>query len=103
MIYQLRTYTVNRGMMDQWVELFNDKLVGAQRKYGMSIDEAWVNEDENLFIWIRSFADAEDVAAKEAAFYASPEWNEIVDHARSHLARIQVETMNSVLKVPAGR
>ena len=103
MIYQLRTYTVNRGMMDQWVELFNDKLVGIQRQYGIAIDEAWVNEDENVFIWIRSFADADDVTAKEAAFYASPEWNEIVDHARSHLARIQVETMNSVLKVAAGR
>ena len=102
MINQLRTYTVNRGMMDQWVELFNDKLVGIQAKYGISVDGAWVNEDSNLFIWIRSFADAEEVTAKEAAFYASPEWNEVVDHARSHLARIHVETMNSVLKVPAG-
>ena len=103
MIYQLRTYTVNRGMMDQWVELFNDKLVGIQAQYGIAVDDAWVNEDDNVFIWVRSFADADDVKAKEAAFYASPEWNEIVDHARSHLARIQVETMNSVLKVAAGR
>lgn len=102
MIYQLRTYTVNRGMMEQWVDLFNDKLVGIQNQYGISIDGGWVNEDANLFIWIRSFDDAEDVKAKEAAFYASPEWNEVVDHARSHLARIQVETMNAVLKVPAG-
>ena len=103
MIYQLRTYTVNRGMMDQWVGVFNDKLVGIQAQYGINVDAAWVNEDANLFIWIRSFADAEEVTSKEAAFYASPEWNEIVDHARSHLARIQVETMTSVLKVAAGR
>jgi hypothetical protein len=103
MIYQLRTYTVNRGMMDQWVDLFNDKLVGIQAQYGITVDAAWVNEDANLFIWIRSFADAEEVTSKEAAFYAAPEWNEIVDHARSHLARIQVETMTSVLKVAAGR
>ncbi len=101
MIYQLRTYTVNRGMMDQWVDLFNDKLVGIQNKYGITIDAAWVNEDANMFIWVRSFEDADAVKEKEAAFYASPEWNEIVDHARSHLARISVETMGSVLKVPA--
>ncbi len=101
MIYQLRTYTVNRGMMDAWVDLFNDKLVPIQNQYGISIDGMWVNEDQNQFIWIRSFNDPEDVKAKEAAFYASPEWNEIVDHARSHLARIHVDTMTSVMRVPA--
>jgi hypothetical protein len=101
MIYQLRTYTVNRGMMDGWVDLFNDKLVPIQNQYGISIDGMWVNEAKDLFIWIRSFNDPEDVIVKEAAFYASPEWNEIVDHARSHLARIEVETMTNVMRVPA--
>lgn len=101
MVYQLRTYTVNRGMMDAWVDLFNNKLVGIQEKYGISIDGMWVNQDANQFIWIRSFPNADEVAPREAAFYASPEWNEVVDHARSHLARIQVETMTSVMRVPA--
>ena len=102
MIYQLRTYTVNRGMMDDWVALFNDELVGIQRKYGIAVDGMWVNADANQFIWIRSFPNADEVATREAAFYASPEWNAVMDHARSHLARIQVETMTSVMKVPAG-
>ena len=102
MIYQLRTYTVNRGMMDAWVELFNDRLVGIQRQYGIAVDGMWVNEDANQFIWIRSFPNADEVVAREAAFYASPEWNAVMDHARSHLARIQVDTMTSVMKVPAG-
>ena len=97
MIYQLRTYTVNRGMMDDWVALFNDKLVGIQAQYGIKVTGAWVNQDENLFIWMRAFNDADDVAAKEAAFYASPEWNAVMDQARSHLARIHVETMGPVL------
>lgn len=101
MVYQLRIYTVNRGMMDAWVELFNDKLVGIQEKYGISIDGMWVNEDANQFIWIRSFPSAEEVTAREAAFYASPEWNAVMDHARSHLARLDVQTMTSVMKVPA--
>ena len=98
MISQLRTYTINRGMMEPWVSLFNDKLVGIMEKYGITVDEAWVNQDQNQFIWIRSFADSDDIPIKEAAFYGSPEWNSVMDHARSHLARIQVDTMNSVLK-----
>ena len=47
MIYQLRTYTVNRGMMDDWVALFNDQLVGIQDQYGIKVTGAWVNQDEN--------------------------------------------------------
>ncbi len=97
MIYQLRVYTINRGMMDQWVKLFNETIVPIQNKYGMTIDGEWVNEDKNQFIWIRSFADAEDVKKKEAAFTGSPEWKAVVDHSRSHLARIDVQTMESVM------
>ena len=98
MIYQLRTYTINRGMMEPWVSLFNDKLVGIMDQYGIGVDDAWVNEDQNQFIWTRSFADSDDIPVKEAAFYGSPEWNSVMDHARSHIARIQVDTVNSVLK-----
>ena len=101
MIYQLRTYTVNKGMMDDWVNLFNDKLVGIMADNGIQVEDAWVNLDKNQFIWIRSFASAEDVAVKEAAFYDSAQWNAVVDDARKHLARIHVEPMESVLKVPA--
>ena len=103
MIYQLRTYTVNKGMMDDWVNLFNDKLVGIMADNGIKVEDAWVNLDKNQFIWIRSFANAEDVAVKEAAFYGSADWNAIMDRARTHLARIQVEPMESVLKVPVTR
>ena len=97
MIYQLRTYTINRGMMDQWVKFFNETVVPIQVKQGMKIEGQWVNQDRNQFIWIRSFADAEDLKAKEAAFYGAPEWKATQDQARSHLARIQVETMEPAI------
>ena len=99
MISQLRIYTVNRGMMDQWVKLFTETLVPMQEKLGIKIGGMWANEDKNQFIWTRSFADAEDLKAKEAAFYESTEWNGAVDHARSHLARIVVQVMEPALNV----
>ena len=101
MLYQLRTYTINRGMMDAWVELFNDQLVGIQKKYGITVDGMWVNQDNNQFIWIRSFPSADEVASLEDAFYSSPEWQGVMDHARSHIARLEVQAMTSVMKVPA--
>ena len=96
MISQLRMYTVNRGMMDQRVKHFNEVLIPMQEKHGIKIDGTWVNADNNQFIWIRSFADAEDLKAKEAAFYGSPEWNAVVDHTRSHIARTVVQAMAPV-------
>ena len=98
-VSQLRMYTVNGGMMDQWVKLFSETLVPLQENLGMKIDAMWVNEDKNQFIWIRSFADAEDLKAKEAAFGASPDWQAIRENSGSHLARLDVTTMNAVAKV----
>lgn len=40
MIYQLRTYTVNKGMMDDWVNFFNDKLVGIMADNGIKVEDA---------------------------------------------------------------
>ena len=101
-VSQLRMYTVNRGMMDQWVKLFTETLVPIQENLGMKIDAMWVNEDKNQFIWIRSFADAEDLKAKEAAFGASPDWQAIRERAGSHLARLDVLTMEPVARVAVG-
>ena len=37
MTSQLRMYTINRGMMDQWVKLFTETLVPMQEKHGIKI------------------------------------------------------------------
>ena len=99
MTSQLRMYTINRGMMDQWVKLFTETLVPMQEKHGIKIEVMWVSEDSTQFIWIRSFANPEDVKAKEAAFYGSPEWNAVMDRARSHIARTVVQNMEPALNV----
>ncbi len=80
-------------MMDQWVRYFTETLVPMQQRHGISIDNMWVSDDKSRFIWVRSFDNEDDVKAKEAAFYGSPEWNDTMDHARSHIARTVVTTM----------
>lgn len=93
MISQLRVYTINRGMMDNWVKYFSETLIPMQEKHGIRIDNTWVSDDGSQFIWIRSFDSGDDVKAKEAAFYGSQEWAGAMDHARSHIARTVVTTM----------
>ena len=50
MVSQLRIYTINRGMMDSWLELFHEHLKPNHEKYGIPIDASWVNADRTEFI-----------------------------------------------------
>ena len=95
-IAHLRTYTINAGMMDDWLELFHDKIVPLSAEAGITVESSWVNEERTQFIWIRSYGDSVDnIATAEAAFYGSDWWIANVEHVRSHLAHrdiVQIET-----------
>ena len=95
-VAHLRTYTINKGMMDDWLALF-PKLIPVMEDAGIKVESTWVNEDRTKFIWIRSYGDSvENIATAEAAFYGSEWWLANVVHVRSHLAHreiVQIETV----------
>ena len=92
MITQVRIYTVNRGMMDSWIKVFNEQLAPASEKNGIHILGAWVNRPQNEFIWIRSADSTETFDA----YYASEERKAIGDLPGTHLAKIEVRDVESV-------
>jgi hypothetical protein len=96
MVSQLRTYTINRGMMDAWLKVFDEEIRPIHDKIGMPISATWVNADRNEFIWIRSFNSAEEIAEKEAAYFASPERSGLGDRPTSHIAKMEVRVMDGV-------
>ena len=73
MVYQLRIYTINRGMMDSWVKLFNEHIRPLHDRLGMPVQQSWVNADKTEFIWVRRFNNTEEIPTKEAEYFASPE------------------------------
>ncbi len=95
-VAHLRTYTINKGMMDDWLALF-PKLIPEKEDAGIKVESTWVNEERTKFIWIRSYGDSvENIATAEAAFYGSEWWLANVVHVRSHLAHreiVQIETV----------
>jgi hypothetical protein len=52
-----------------------------------------VNADRTEFIWIRSFESMEDIPKKEAAYYSSPERKALGDVPQTHIAKIEVRTI----------
>lgn len=97
MVSQLRIYTINRGMMDSWLKLFEEHIRPIHQKYGMPVERTWVNAERTEFIWVRSFASAADIPNKEAEYFASPERKALGDRPQSHVAKIEVRVIEPVL------
>ena len=96
MVYQLRTYTINRGMMDSWIDLFNKHIRPLHDRLSIPVQSTWVNGDRTEFIWIRQFNDVSEIQAKEAEYFSSPERTELADRPTSHIAKMEVKVINSV-------
>ncbi|MBT3942194.1 MAG: hypothetical protein HOC77_07785 [Chloroflexi bacterium] len=77
MLSELRIVTINKGKMDDWVDLFRERVAPLARRLDINITGAWVDEERERFIQIRSFADADDMASKRARFVANQEWRAI--------------------------
>jgi hypothetical protein len=65
---QIRIYTINRGEMDAFLEHFEKDVKPLHKEIGWDIVSTWVNKPQNEFIWVRTYNDADDLAAKTKAF-----------------------------------
>ena len=97
MVAQMRTYTINKGMMDSWLELFDKEIRPIHESLGIPIVATWVNADRTDFIWVRSFNNAEEIPEKEAAYFASPGRQALGDIPTSHIAKMDVKLIEEVL------
>ena len=100
MVSQLRIYTINGGMMDSWLKLFEEHLRPLHSKYGMPVERTWVNADRTEFIWVRNFQNAEEIEEKSAVYVASPERQALGALPGSHIAKLEVRVIEPVLTSP---
>ena len=91
MIGQIRTYTINKGMMEDWIALYNSELYPRNVELGIDVPVVSVNDENTQFIWIRIFKDAEDLKSQEALLYGSDWWNNNVNRVRSHIAHRNIQ------------
>jgi hypothetical protein len=93
-VTQLRIYTINRGMLDSWIKVFNEDIVPTSAKFGVKVIGAWVNRPQNEFIWVRTFA-AEDTLK---TYENSPERAAYTPRTSPHIAKIEVRSVEDGLK-----
>ena len=90
----MRIYTINRGQLDSWINMFNEKIVPTSAQYGVKVIGAWVNRPQNEFIWVRTF-ESDD---KLKVYEASPERAAYSGQTGAHIAKIEVRTVEDGLK-----
>lgn len=77
MILEVRRYEIEPGRREEFVRFFDDEVAPAMRACGMHIVGQFVStEDETTFIYLRSFASAEQRDEQSEAFYGSAAWLE---------------------------
>ena len=96
MVSQPRIYTINRGMMDSWLKLFEEHIRPLHQKLGIPVERSWVNADRTEFLWVRTFNSVEEIPEKEAAYFASPERTALGDIPTSHIAKMEVRVIEAV-------
>ncbi len=101
-IAHLRVYTINKGQMESWLDLFHGHIAPLLRAHDITVESAWVNDARTQFIWVRSYGETDaDLERKEAAFYGSDWWRANVDRVRSHLAHREITVVRSAAAASA--
>ena len=90
MLAQIRTYTINRGEMDNFLKEFQAVVMPMHEKVGIPIIASWVDRGQNEFIWVRRFEDQADRERKLAAFRDSPEMADIRNRVAVKIAKMEV-------------
>jgi len=74
-VYELRRYRLQPGMREALISLFEREFVEPQEEAGMVLHGFYRDrDDEDAFVWMRSFPDLESRSAALAAFYGGPVW-----------------------------
>ena len=95
-IAHLRVYTINKGQMESWLDLFHGHIAPLLLEHDITVEGAWVNDAGTQFIWVRSYGETEaDLERKEKAFYGSDWWQANVDRVRGHLAHREITVIRS--------
>ncbi|MEV4382060.1 NIPSNAP family protein [Streptosporangium sp. NPDC049644] len=69
--FQHRTYTIQEGLMEEWVEKWRSKIEPLRREFGFEIHGAWVDHERNQFIVVLSYDGPEGFRERNQQYWDS--------------------------------
>jgi NIPSNAP len=74
-VIEVRIYTIHEGKREEFVRLYDEILLPAQREFGLDVLGQFISlDDEQTFVWLRRFASQEERQRKWDEFYGSDLW-----------------------------
>jgi len=73
MTIQLRMYTINRGQLEEFVEVWRKSVVPLRRSQGFMVMSSWIVPETNQFVWVMGYDGPESFEDKDRAYYDLPE------------------------------
>lgn len=97
MVFELRTYEIKPGTIDDWLVLFHDKIVPLHAKHGLPVRSAWVDRTTSTFVWVREFIGEGTREEQEARYRASEDRTRIIgDEPKQYIVSMSVREVDSV-------
>ena len=69
---QLRTYTINKGALAEWIQEWRTRLVPLREKMGFVVLEAYTVPSTNQFVWLMGF-EGENWESADQTYFESAE------------------------------
>jgi hypothetical protein len=86
---QLREYRIQDGQMDAWIAGWTTGVVPLRQEFGFQVIGAWVDRQNDRFVWLVGYTGADGFDAANERYYASPkraalrpEPSELIEEAR---------------------
>ena len=95
MQYQLRSYEVRPGEMEEWLDEWSRLVLPLRREHGFELVGAWRAEEGDTFVWILAYDG--DFAAADAAYYGSPARAALDPDPARHLENVATRMLQSVI------
>lgn len=102
-VYELRTYYVNEGKLDDLHKRFRDHTCALLKKHGAELIGFWTPTDEKdgkggKLVYLLAFPSREAAKQTWEAFGKDPEWHRVRDE--SHKNGVLVKKVDSVFLEP---
>ncbi len=86
---QLRTYTINKGCLELWVQEWETMLVPLREKLGFVVLEAYSLPSSNQFVWLMGYAGSNTWEAADQAYFDSEERKTMQPDPGRFIARME--------------
>lgn len=74
---QLREYRIRHGQMDAWIAGWKSQVVPLRNEAGFRVIGAWVDAQDDRFVWLLGYSGADGFQAADDRYYASQKRREL--------------------------